>query len=122
MTTQNTNPESLQQLQNLLVEGNDAKILNFVKTTFAEQLPTYLNMAEEVSQMHNVILQLRLDDLKRQIEHNKTMQKVAQSIDMDEIKYDLKKNSKFKILINKLQRLWKIILSHFKGVDKNKNI
>ena len=111
MTTQKTNPEPLHQLQDLLSKGNDEKILNFVKTTFAEQLPTYLNMAEEVSQMHNVILQLRLDDLKRQIERNKEIQRVAQSIDMDEIKYDLKKKSKFEILTSKLQHL-------FKGVDK----
>jgi len=89
--TQKTNPEPLHQLQDLLTEGNDAKILNFVKTTFAEQLPTYLNMAEEVSQMHNVILQLRLDDLKRQIERNEVMKKVNASLDEDAKRLGLKK-------------------------------
>ena len=106
-----TNPEPLHQLQDLLSEGNDAKILNFVKTTFAEQLPTYINMAEEVSQMHNVILQLRLDDLNRQIERNKDIQRVTQSFEADEIKYGVKKNSKLKILFRKLKQL-------FKGADK----
>ena len=85
-----TNPNVLKHLQDLLSEGNNAKILNFVKTTFAEQLPTYLNMAEEVSQNHNVVLQLKLNDLKRQVAYNEAMKKLNELLDADEKRFGLK--------------------------------
>ena len=74
-----TNPEPLKHLQDLLSEGNDAKILNFVKTVFAEQLPTYLNMVEKVAQVEIGYKEMRLENLKYQAGYN-TMQKEHQEL------------------------------------------
>ena len=84
------NIEPLKHLLDLISEGNDAKILNFVKTTFALELPIYINEINKIPQLNNDVLQLKLNGLKRQVAYNEAIDKLNKMIEADEKRFGLK--------------------------------
>ena len=90
MTNQTVNVEPLKNLKKLLVDGNIAEILNYVRGDFAFEIDSYIEMAEKVSQTENDCLQLQIDYAKSQIESAKRlssyeefMKKINASINQD---------------------------------------
>ena len=81
MTTQTIDLKPLQHLQDLLSEGNDAKILNFVKTEIAKNLDTYINLGDEFSRIEIQYKQLRLEGLNRQLAYNEAMKQLNKILD-----------------------------------------
>ena len=81
MTTQTIDLKPLQHLQDLLSEGNDAKILNYVKTDIANNLDTYINLGAEFSQIEIQYKQLRLEGLNRTIAYNEAMKQLSAILD-----------------------------------------
>lgn len=80
----------LKHLQDLLSEGNDAKILNYVKTEFPQVIN---NICESCSQIENEYKQARLEGLNRQVAYNEDMKRLNAILD-ESIK-ELNKNKEF---------------------------
>ena len=86
----NTNPEPLKHLKTLLAEGNIAKILNYVKGEFSENIDTYIDMAEKVSNTENELLHLQIESTERQKNYVELVAEINASInkDLEEMKKD----------------------------------
>jgi len=60
------NPVPLKHLKDLLIEGNNGKILNYVRGEFSTNLDTYINLSQQVSQTQIECLEMQKKGLERQ--------------------------------------------------------